>query len=426
MGNDIVMTADQWWQILGLLLLFVFSAFFSGSETALMAIDRLRVKYLADKGRPGARQLDALLARPEGLLSAILIGNNLVNIMASVFATALFLELFGARGELMTILVLTPLLLIFSEIFPKTLAANYPEQISFVVLHPIRFIMWALKPIIVVVGGLSHFFARLFSRSEPRPLISEDEIRSIIEFGEQSGVVHIDKRRMLHGVIDLSEMRVRDVMVPRTEVVGIAVDTPFDVLVNLCAKARHSRFPVYEEDLDRVVGVIHSKEVLSYLDRPGEFSLREVTRPPYFVPEAKPIESLLQAFRRKHLHLAVVVDEYGGVEGIVTLEDIIEEIIGEIQDEYDDEEALVHSAGPDRFLVDGSATLRYINRRFALSLSEEHVNTLAGFLLHTLGSIPAQGDVCEVDGVRLTVREVEDRRIEMIELELLPPPPPNP
>jgi len=163
--------------------------------------------------------------------------------------------------------------------------------------------------------------------------------------------------------------------------------------------------------------------VLSYLDRPGEFSLRDLTRPPYFVPEAKPIESLLQAFRRKHLHLAVVVDEYGGVEGIVTLEDIIEEIIGEIQDEYDDEEALVQQVDPDCFLVDGSATLRYINRRFNLNLSEEHVNTLAGFLLHNIGSIPVQGDVCEVDGVRLTVRDVEDRRIEMIELELLPPPP---
>lgn len=412
------MTLDQWWQIFGLIVLFVFSAFFSGSETALMAIDRLRVRYLAEKQVPGARQLEELLEHPEKLLSAILIGNNLVNIMASVFATALFIELFGSRGELMTILILTPVLLIFSEILPKTLAANYPEQLSLTVLHPIRLIMWLFKPVITVVGGLSRFFARLFRSKKERPMISEDEIRSIIEFGEQSGVVHAEKRLMLHGVFDLSAMRVRDVMVPRTEVVGIEVSTPFDEVVKLCAQARHSRFPVYEGDLDRVVGIIHSKEVLSYIGQPEDFSLRAVTRLPYFVPEAKPIESLLQAFRRKHLHLAVVVDEYGGVEGIVTLEDIVEEIIGEIQDEYDDEEALVHPAGPNRFLVDGSATLRYINRRFALDLSEEHVNTLAGYLLHSLGSIPEMGAVCEAGGVRFTVRHVEDRRIEMIELEL--------
>lgn len=413
------MTADQWWHILGLAVLFVFSAFFSGSETALMAIDRLRVRYLAEKGRPGARRLEQLLEKPERLLSAILIGNNLVNIMVSVFAAALLIELFGGRGELMTILILTPILLIFAEILPKTLAATYPEPVAFAVLHPIRLIMWLLKPVVGVIGGLSRFFARLFRGEVDRPLISEDEIRSIIEFGEQSGVVHTEKRRMLHGVFDLAAMRVRDVMVPRTEVVGIEVSTPYSEVIGLCATARHSRFPVYDGDLDRVVGIIHSKDVLSYIDRPSDFSLRAVARPPYFVPEAKPIESLLQAFRRKHLHLAVVVDEYGGVEGIVTLEDIVEEIVGEIQDEYDEEAALVQPLGPNRFLVDGSATLRYINRRFGLELSEEHVNTLAGFMMHRLGSIPEVGAVCEVAGLRCTVREVEGRRIETIELELL-------
>jgi putative hemolysin len=156
--------------------------------------------------------------------------------------------------------------------------------------------------------------------------------------------------------------------------------------------------------------------VLNYLDKPEEFNLAELARPPYFVPEAKPVETLMQAFRRKHLHLAVVVDEYGGVEGICTLEDIVEEIVGEIQDEYDEEEILVKHLGPNRYLVDGSAAIRYINRRFELKLSEEHVNTLAGFLLHNLGSIPEVGVVCEVDGVRFTVREVEDRRIEQIEM----------
>lgn len=414
------MTSDQWLHLVGLFILFVLSAFFSGSETALMSMDRLRVKYLAEKDRPGARKLAALLERPEGVLSAILVGNNVVNIMVSVFATTLFIEFFGQRGELLTILVLTPVLLIFSEVCPKTYAANYPEKISFAVLHPIRAFMWLLRPVTWLVAGTSGLLTRVLRGEAVRPLISEDEIRSIIEFGEHAGVVAKDKRRMLHGVFDLAEIRVRDVMVPRTEVVGIDVSASFAEVVQLAATARHSRFPVYEGDLDRVVGVIHSKEILSYLDRPEDFSLIGLARPPYFVPEAKPIETLMQAFRRKHLHLAVVVDEYGGVEGICTLEDIVEEIVGEIQDEYDEEEILVTQLAPDRYLVDGSTTLRYINRRYGLSLSEEHVNTLAGFLLHRFGSIPEPGDLCEAEGVRFSVRQVEGRRIEKIEMQVPP------
>ncbi len=383
-----------------------------------MSMDRLRVKYLADKERPGAKALEKLLSRPDNLLSAILVGNNVVNITISVFATALFLDLFGSGSELMTILILTPLLLIFSEVCPKTYAATYPEKLSFRVLHPIRFFMWLLRPVTWVVSSISRILTHFIRGDEQAPLISEDEIRSIIEFGEGAGVVAENQRRMLHSIFDLSEIRVRDVMVPRTEVVGISVDSSFEEVAKLTAQARHSRFPVYDGDLDNVVGVIHSKDVLSYLDKPDQFSLRELARPPYFVPEAKPIETLMQAFRRKHLHLAMVVDEYGGVEGICTLEDIVEEIVGEIQDEYDEEEILVKPLATNLYMVDGSAAIRYINRRFGLSLSEEHVTTLAGFLLNTLGSIPEIGATCEVGGVRFTVREVEDRRIEQIEMQI--------
>ena len=412
------MTQDQWLHIVGLFFLFIFSAFFSGSETALMSLDSLRVKYLAEKDRPGARQLAKLLDRPDSLLSAILVGNNLVNIMVSVFATTLFIDFFGQRGELLTIIILTPLLLIFAEVCPKTYAAQYPEKISFTVLHPIRFFMWLLRPVTWLVSGTSKLLTYFLHGEMDRPLISEDEIRSIIEYGEHAGAVGKEKRRMLHGVIDLSEIRVRDVMVPRTEVVGIEVNSSFAEVVKLAAQAHHSRFPVYAKDLDNVVGIIHSKEILSYLDRPDEFSLSELARPPYFVPEAKPIETLMQAFRTKHLHLAVVVDEYGGVEGICTLEDIVEEIVGEIQDEYDEEEILITKLGPGLYLVDGSTAIRYINRRYGLALSEEHVNTLAGFLLDKIGSIPEEGDLCEVDGARFTVREVVDRRIEKIEMQV--------
>lgn len=412
------MTNDQWFHLIGLGILFVLSGFFSSSETALMSMDRLRIKYLADKDYPGARKLEALIDDPEGLLSTILIGNNLVNIAVSVFATTLLIDLFGSRGEFLTILILTPLLLVFAEICPKTYAARYPEKLSFRIHRPIRIVMWLLTPVNWVISRISGVLTSFFKGEDSRPLISEDEIMTMIKFGETAGVVAKDKRRMLHGVFGLSEIRVRDVMVPRTEVVGIEVDTPFSELIGLAARAHHSRFPVYSGELDQIVGIIHIKEILSFVERPENFSMRAVARAPYFVPEAKPVETLMQAFRRKQIHLAVVVDEHGGVEGIVTLEDIVEEIVGEIQDEYDVEGILIRPLAPGRFLVDGSTPLRDINRRFQLDLSEEHVNTLAGFILHELGRIPQEGDQCEAQGVKLTVQRMEDHRVEEIEMRL--------
>ena len=412
------MSGDQLFRLLVLAVLFILSAFFSGSETALMAIDRLRVKYLVHKQRRGALKLEALLSDPDRLLGAILVGNNLANIAASVFATTILVQLYGDRGEWLTIVLLTPLLLIFSEIAPKTFAARYPEKVSFWVLNPIRGLVWVLTPVVWLVTTLARGLTLFLKGEEGRPIISEDEIRSLISVGEQTGVVAKEQRRMLHGIFELSETRVRDVMIPRTELVGIEVNATFAEALQLVQQAHHSRFPVYEENLDSIVGIIHSKDILNYVGRPGAFALRKIARPPYFVPESKRIGTLLQSFRKKRVHLAVVVDEYGGVEGIVTLEDIVEEIVGEIQDEYDVEEVLFREIAPGCYLVDGSASLRTVNRRFGLQLSEEHANTLAGFLLRTMGTIPQEGDNCQSDGTLFTVRKVVDRRIEEIEMRL--------
>lgn len=419
------MSPDQLLHLFGLGVLLLLSAFFSGSETALLSLDRLRVKYLVQKKRRGAELLESVLNQPDRLLGAILVGNNLVNIAASVFATTLLVQLYGERGELLTILILTPLVLIFSEISPKSYAAQYPEKVSFLVLRPILLVMWLFSPVVWLVTGVSRLLTRLFRGEVERPIISEDEIRSIISVGEEAGVVAKEKRRMLHGVFELAQIQVRDVMIPRTEVVGLEVSSSYEQVLRLAQEAHHSRFPVYEGSLDNVVGIIHSKDILNFVDQPEGFSLRLLARPPYFVPESKRIETLLQSFRKKKVHLAVVVDEYGGVEGIVTLEDIFEEIVGEIQDEYDVEEELIRELSPGRLLIDGSVSLRVLNRRFRLTLAEEHSNTLAGFLLRVLGQIPREGDECESEGVQFIVRKVVNHRIEEIEM-LLPQNPPKP
>lgn len=413
------MSEDFWLRVALLGVLFVLSAFFSGSETALMSLDKLRVKYLVKKKKKHAERLEVLLDQPERLLGAILVGNNLVNIAASVFATGLFVSLYGEHGELLTILVLTPVLLIFAEICPKTYSAKNPERVSFWVLRPILAVMWLLAPVIWLVTRISRLLTRLMERnSQPAPILSEDEIRNIIAVGEEAGVLPKENRRMLHGIFDLSAIRARDIMIPRTEVVAIEAGTPFDEALALAQGARHSRFPVFEDNLDQVIGIIHSKDILRFVGRVEQFSLRDICRPPYFVPESKRIGTLLQAFRKKHVHLAIVVDEYGGVEGIVTLEDIVEEIVGEIQDEYDADEVEIHEIGPRQFLVDGSVSLRILNRRFHLELSEEHANTLAGFLMHKMGVIPEEGAAYKADGILFTVRRVVERRIESIEMVL--------
>lgn len=415
------MTTAQLFHLAGLFGLMALSAFFSASETALLSFDRLRLSYLVQKKRRGAEHLERLLNHPDHLLGTLLVGNNIVNIAVSVFSTTLIVELFGPeRGELYTILLLTPFLLVFSEVAPKTYAARRSERLSFFVLPAVRVAMSLLTPIVWVISGISRLLISAFGAEERRQTISEDEIRTMINVGEQTGSVPQEKQLMLHGVFELSQMQARDVMIPRTEVVGIELQTPFADILKIAQTSTHSRFPVYDGNLDSIVGIIHSKDILRFVDKPQAFFLRDTARPPYFVPESKTIETLLQALRKQRVHMAVVIDEYGGVEGIVTMEDIVEQIVGEIRDEYDVEEIPVREIEPNRFLIDGSAPVRDVNRRFGLELSEEHVNTMAGYVLCQLGAIPEEGDTCTANGTTFVVRKVVEHRIEEIEMILTP------
>jgi putative hemolysin len=288
---------------------------------------------------------------------------------------------------------------------------------SFLVLNPIRFVVWILAPVIFVVSSISRLMTSFIRKKDAESFsVSEDEIRAMIEVGEESGVVAAEQRQMLHGIFDLSETRVRDIMIPRTEVTGVDSSASFQEVLAMARKTRHSRFPVFSEDLDTIIGVIHSKDILGYVGPMEQFSLKELSRSPYYVPEAKRIGVLLQSFRKKREHLAIVVDEYGGMEGIVTLEDVVEEIVGEIHDEYDIEEVGFRELEPGRYLLDAVMPLREVNRRFDLNLPEEHVTTLAGHLLQIMGKIPVEGDFCEEDNLLFRVRRMEDRRIEEIEM----------
>lgn len=414
------MSEKMWIDLAIMALLFLLSGFFSGSETALLALDRSRIDYLVEKKRPGAVELERMLRRPDWLLGGLLIGNNLVNIALSVLATTFFVQLYGEQGELLTIAVLTPLVLIVSEVCPKTFAARRSEVVSFIVLRPIRVVLWLLSPMIWLVTRFSLVLTKVLKADEDHSRMSVDEIQTMIALGARAGDLPGEQHKMLHGVFELAQIRVRDVMIPRTEVDGVELRAGFQEILTKITASTHSRFPVYKNDTDNIVGLIHSKDILRYIDKPDEFDMLKVMREPYFVPEAKQVQALLQAFRRRRVHLAVVLDEYGGVEGIVTLEDVLEEIVGEIQDEYDIEEPGITSMGEGRYLIDGGISLRVFNRRFNREISAGEATTVAGWMLAHLGQIPEEGQRCEIEDMTLVAHKVVMHRIELIEL-LLPP-----
>jgi putative hemolysin len=359
-----------------------------------------------------------MLSHPDRLLGGLLIGNNIVNIALSVLATTFFVRLYGERGDLLTIAILTPLVLIVSEVCPKTIAARRAEVVSFLVLRPIKVVLFLLGPLIWFVTRFSAVLTKLLKADTEHPHLSADEIQTLIALGAKAGSLPGEQHKMLHGVFELAQIRVRDVMIPRTEVDGVEFSAGFPEILAQITASTHSRFPVYDGDADNIVGLIHSKDILRYIDKPHEFDMLKVMREPYFVPEAKQVQALLQAFRRRRVHLAVVLDEYGGVEGIVTLEDVLEEIVGEIQDEYDIEEPGITAMGEGRYLIDGGISLRVFNRRFNLDINEEEATTVAGLMLSKLGQIPEEGQSCRIDNMTLTAHKVVMHRIELIELQL--------
>ncbi len=408
--------------------LLVLSAFFSGSETALLGADWLRIRYLARKGDRRARAVEQLLQRRDILIGTILVGNNLVNIAASSIATALFLAALGERGIVVATVTMTLLLLVFSEIAPKTFASQRPEPVALGVSTAFVVLTRILYPGVWVVTGVSNVLLRLLGASPEataRPSLSEDEIRALIAEGRSAGIeVEEGKRRMLHGVFQIARKSVREVMVPRTRVQALDAATPLAEAAQTFVKEGYTRLPVYRESLDNIVGIAHAREALALLSRGAAGSIAAVARDPFFVPESKDLESLLYEFQKRRTHMAVVVDEYGGVDGIVTLEDILEEIVGEIRDEHDIESEALRFLPGGEALVHGSMPVRDAEERLGLRLPREPDVTLGGFVMTQLGHIPEAGESFRHGRAVFTVERTGRNRVLLIRVTPLPPTPP--
>ncbi len=401
-------------ELIGLGILLVISALLSGAEAAYFSLGRTRLKELAEQHEKTPGPLAPLLTQPHELLVTLLVGITVVNIGASALAAAIAEQLFGSKGLAIAIAGMVFLLTVFGEVLPMTLAVEHPLRFSAWVNRPVAWLSLILKPIRVGLGAFTALTLRIVGSERRRgePEISEEELRTLVDVGAREGVVDRTEREMIHKVFELEDTLVREVMVPRPDMFCLEVTTPIAQILPMLREQLHSRVPVFEETIDQIVGVLYTKDLLPVLGGlPPTFDLGQHLHPPYFVPGSKRADTLLREFQAKKLHLAIVVDEYGGTAGLVTLEDLLEELVGEIRDEYDDDERLIQRVTPRTFRVSGRLPIDELNAATGLQIPDDSFDTVGGWVLDLFGRVPHKGEKKEVDSVRVAVEKVERTRV---------------
>ncbi|PCH68255.1 MAG: hypothetical protein COC12_10325 [Rhodobacteraceae bacterium] len=417
-----------------IVVLLVLSAFFSGSETALTAASRGKLRAQADKGSRGARAALKITEDNERLIGSVLLGNNLVNILAASLATAMFTRIFGQNGVVMATLVMTFLVLIFAEVLPKTYAIINSEKAAAWVAPVIGVVVTVFAPVVGAVRMLVRALLRLFGvqiEADSQMLAVREEIAGALQLGHSEGVVEKEDRDRILGALDLSDRAVEEIMLHRSDIEMIDANDDPEAILKQCLQSAHTRLPVFRDEAENIVGIVHAKDLsramyeqiggsggdASALKR---FRITDVAVPPYFVPETTPLDDQMREFLRLRSHFGLVVDEYGSLQGLITLEDILEEIVGEIADEFDtDAEGLQVRTDDGQFLVDGAMTIRDLNRANDWSLPDEEANTVAGLVIHEAQMIPTVGQVFSFHNFRFEVMEREGNRVTRLKIRPL-------
>lgn len=406
-------------------VLIVISAFFSGSETALTAASRARMHALEQDGSARAKIVNGLLDMPEQLIGAILLGNNLVNILASALATSMFLSMFGEAGVVYATLTMTALVLVFGEVMPKTYAITNSDRAALAVSPVIRVIVVVLNPVTSAVRVIAQFFFHLFVSKNTKAtaiLPAHEELRGAIDLHHKEGSFIKHDRDMLGGVLDLADMEVEDVMIHRTEMDTINADDPSEAIVDQMLSSPYTRLPLWRGEPENITGILHAKTLLKALrETEGDLNKLDImalVAPPWFVPDTTLLKSQLNAFLRRKAHFALVVDEYGEVQGLVTLEDILEEIVGAIADEHDILDEGIRPASDGTVSVDGSVPVRDLNRAMDWDLPDEDATTIAGLVINKAQTIPQPGQVFTFESFRFEVTKRE--RNKVTELKITP------
>lgn len=403
-----------------LILLIILSAFFSGSETGLFSLNRYRLRHLAKKNKsPGAMRAQELLKRPDRLIGVILLGNNFVNILASSIATVLGLKLFGEAGIAIAAGLLTLIILIFSEVAPKTLAALHPERIAFPASLILKPLLKVFYPLVWVVNSIANGLLRLFgvaTDAAPKLHLSSEELRTVVN--EAGNMIPQRHQQMLLSILDLEKVTVEDIMIPRSEIVGLELEDEWNDIVKLITTSRHSRLPVYKGGIDNVVGIVHLRNMLGIQER-GELTreeLMKVVREPYFVPEGTPLNTQLLNFQKQRRRIALVVDEYGDIQGLVTLDDILEEIVGEFTTDPTAHNKEIHPQDDGTYLVDGSANVRELNRMMHWNLPTDGPKTLNGMIIEYLETIPEAGTSLLLAGYPLEIVQTTTNAVKTVRI----------
>jgi putative hemolysin len=410
--------ADSW-LLLVFLVFLALSAFFSSAEAAFISLPKLRIRYLVESGVKGAERLAKLAEKPERFLATVLLGNNLVNIAAATLGTIIAVAAFGAvKGPIIAILGVTAIILVFGEVIPKTFAVHHSQRLSIIYANPLRIIELCFYPLILALERIGLSLTRIVTVSEEdRKLISEGEIRSAISAGESEGVVEEDEAKILHQVFEFTDRPVSKIMVPRTEIAWVEQGTKLSDFLNLYTQGRYSRFPVYKDNTDNVVGILHAKDVLMKLTDGSDSrdsAIDDLVRPAYFVPEGKRLGELLAEMRDGGHHAAIVVDEFGGIAGMVTLGQLTEEIVGDIHDELTDQEKDFIVTGDSTFQLDGGFRIEEANEELKLNLPGGDYETVAGFILSHLGRIPKQGEHFKYQNLKFVITEMHGMKIEKV------------
>ncbi len=404
--------------LLGLLILI--SAVFSAAETALFAANRLRLQQRAEAGEGAARLADRLLEDPGRILSTLLVADNVVNVGAAVLAASLFIQRWGAGlPAFYAFLVVSVLLLVIGEIAPKTLATRYADGMAVALARPVALLGAILSPLIRVVARASSVMVRpLGGRvNVTSPMVTEEEIRELVKMGEEEGVIEQNEREMIHSIFEFGDTVAREVMVPRIDMDVLEDTATVADAAQVILQTGHSRVPVFHESIDNVVGVVNVKDLLRPLTA-GQMTAAVMTaaRPAYYVPETKRLDEIFREMQRRRTPLAIVVDEYGGTAGLVTIEDLLEEIVGPMSDEHDVEERLVEVVNDQVALVAGRAPLAEVNEKLRLDLPTEEVDTLGGFVYSLLGHVPVPGERVAYNGLEIAVEQVEGQRIGKVKI----------
>jgi CBS domain containing-hemolysin-like protein len=411
-------------QVVGLLVCLALSAFANGAETALTSVSRLRTRSMLDQGVKGSQTVAYLIRDPNRFLSAILILNSVTIIVASTLATLLLVDMFGEVGALIAPVVTSVVVLVFVEILPKTVAIHTAEATALRYARPVKFLTVVLDPIIALLRGITDTVMRIRGiRPRTGPFVTEEELISLVTLSEQQGVIEEEEKEMIHGVIEFEETLAREVMVPRVQITAVQADRSLREAIDIALEDGHSRLPIYEDSIDKITGILYVKDMLRAVSRGNmDAPLRELARKAFEVPETKRVGELFREFQAKKIHLAIVVDESGGTAGLVTIEDLLEEIVGDIQDEYDKpgEEPTVEQIGPNEYLVDARINLEDLDDEVHLGLASEDYDTLNGYIIDHLGALPTVGAEVPLDQkALLTVVSVNGRRADKVRITRL-------